>query len=262
MLLLGVHDPHGGGKPGHVADSAESFDELVLLAAHHEQLLLRAAGAGHVVEVDLLELLHTIQAGAHSREVGEHAAQPALTDVGHADALSLLGHGRLSLLLGADEQDVAAAGDGLLDEVVGSVDALDGLRQVDDVDAVALGEDEALHLGVPASGLVAEMDTALQELAHGDNRHVGPFARAPGPPGALWVVGRSPVMIDGAPVVYLGFSPLTGGPTRGAAAPPRRGRADGAWCPRRADARLAGRTRSRTGPRPRRPKGRSRAQVG
>jgi len=104
-----------------------------------------------------------------------HAAQPALVDVGHAHALGLLGHGGLGLLLGADEQDVAAAGDGLLDEVVGGVDALDGLDQVDDVDAVALGEDEALHLGVPAAGLVTEVDAGLQELTHGNDGHDGPF---------------------------------------------------------------------------------------
>ena len=61
--------------------------------------------------------------------------------------------------------------DGLLDELVGAVDEGQGLLQVDDVDAVALGEDEALHLRVPATGLVPEVDAALEQLLHGDDGH-------------------------------------------------------------------------------------------
>src|SRR5699024_11518170 len=74
-----------------------------------------------------------------------------------------------------DEQDGAAVGDGLLDELVRTVDVLQGLLQVDDVDAVALGEDEALHLRVPAPGLVPEVHAALEELAHGDDGHGSSF---------------------------------------------------------------------------------------
>ena len=124
-----------------------------------------------VVEVDLLELLHALKALVHRLEVGEHAAEPTLVDVGHADALGLLLDRLLRLALGADEQDRAAAGDGVLDELVAGVDVGERLLQVDDVDAVALGEDESLHLGVPATGLVPEVDAALEQLTHGDDGH-------------------------------------------------------------------------------------------
>ena len=79
--------------------------------------------------------------------------------------------GFLGLLLGADEQHLAAAGDGVLDEGVRAVDVGQRLLQVDDVDAVALGEDEPLHLRVPTAGLVSEVDAALEELAGGDDGH-------------------------------------------------------------------------------------------
>src|SRR5690606_39466353 len=60
----------------------------------------------------------------------------------------------------------------LLDELVGAVDVGQRLLQVDDVDAVALGEDEALHLRVPATGLVPEVDAALEQLTDGhDSGH-------------------------------------------------------------------------------------------
>jgi hypothetical protein len=91
------------------------------------------------------------------------------------DAAGLLGDGLLRLALGADEHDRPAVGDRLLDEVVGAVDVAQGLGQVDDVDAVALGEDEALHLRVPALGLVPEVRAALEQLAHGDDGHGWPL---------------------------------------------------------------------------------------
>ncbi len=59
-----------------------------------------------------------------------------------------------------------------------------GLEQVDDVDAAALAEDEAAHLGVPAARLVAEVHTGLQQLldsylSHGN----APFDRVGLQPG-------------------------------------------------------------------------------
>ena len=129
-------------------------------------------GRRDVVVVDLLELGEATEPAVDGGEVGEHAAQPALVDEGHADARRLLGDGFLGLLLRADEQDRAALGDQVLDVGVGLVDVVERLLQVDDVDAVALGEDEALHLRVPAPGLVPEVDTALQQLSHGDDGHV------------------------------------------------------------------------------------------
>ena len=106
-------------------------------------------------------------------EVGEHAAEPALVDVGHAALLGVAAHRVLRLLLGADEHDHAAAGDEVADEAVGAFDAGERLLEIDDVDAVALAEDEALHLRVPAPGLVSEVDAGLEHLAHGDDSHRG-----------------------------------------------------------------------------------------
>src|SRR4029077_19197973 len=87
----------------------------------------------------------------------------------HPDPSRLLSDGLLGLLLGADVQDGPAVRDGLVDELVRAVDVVQRLLQVDDVDAVALGEDVALHLRVPAPGLVTEVDAALQELLHGND---------------------------------------------------------------------------------------------
>ena len=59
----------------------------------------------------------------------------------------------------------------LADGGEGDVEPLDGLGEVDDVDPVALREDERAHLGIPAASLVAEMDAGLEKLPHGDGGH-------------------------------------------------------------------------------------------
>ena len=125
----------------------------------------------HVGEVHLFEFLETGDALGHGLEVGQHAAEPALGDIRHVHAGGLGGHCFLSLLLGADEQHGAVMSDGGLDEVIGGVDHIERLEQVDDVNAVALGEDELLHLRVPTTGLVAEVQTCLQHIAHSDLSH-------------------------------------------------------------------------------------------
>src|SRR5690606_24073212 len=210
VLLVRVDDPHGGGDLRHVADAAERAGELVLLATQDEQLLLGQTGAGDVVEVDLLELLEALETLVHRGEVREHAAEPAVVHVGHPDARGLLGHGLLGLLLGADEEDGAAVRDGLLDELVRAVDVRQRLLEVDDVDAVALGEDEALHLRVPTAGLVPEVDTALEELAHGHDGHDTSFHRAArDPPGARTLLAAPP---QGRAAVRLSVTTLVVAP--------------------------------------------------
>ena len=75
----------------------------------------------------------------------------------------------LGLALGADEQNLAAAGDGGRHEVERAREERHGLRQVKDMDAVALAEDIRLHARVPAVGLVAEVGASLDQLVHADD---------------------------------------------------------------------------------------------
>jgi hypothetical protein len=108
--------------------------------------------------------------------VGQQSAEPALVDVGHAR----VGRGFLDriagLLLGAHEQDRAAARREVACEVLCLLEQLLGLLEVDDVDPAALAEDVAAHLGVPATGLVPEVDACLQQVLDGDFcRHCAPF---------------------------------------------------------------------------------------
>lgn len=95
-------------------------------------------------------------------EVCEHPTEPAVIHVGHAHTSGLVSNCLLGLLLSADEHDASAMGHGLLDILVSVVNVGQRLLQIDDVDAIALGEDETLHLGVPASGLVPEVNATVK----------------------------------------------------------------------------------------------------
>ena len=135
-----------------------------------DDFLLGQHGEGAVL-FHLLQLSQTVDTGTHGAEVGQHTAQPAGVDVVTAAAGSLFLDGILSLLLGADKQDVAAISGGVTDEIVGLLQLLNGLLQVDDVDTVTLGVDVGGHFGVPAAGLMTEMHAGLQQLLHRYDSH-------------------------------------------------------------------------------------------
>ena len=90
----------------------------------------------------------------------------------------LVANGVLRLLLRADEEHRAVrARRSPCAKLYASSSSSCVCGEVDDVDAAALGEDEALHLRVPAARLVAEVDAGLQQFLHGDDGHGSPFLR-------------------------------------------------------------------------------------
>src|SRR5262245_40939659 len=172
LLLAQVDDEDGVWLALEVGDPAEVRFELLELAEHGQPLL-----GGQEVELALLvqapQLVEALDPGGHRPPIREQPAEPAVVDVGHADPGRLAGDRVHRLLLRAHEQDRAPAVSEIAREVVRLVDQLRGLLQINDVDAAALREDEAAHLRVPASGLVAEMHAGLQEVSHRDDCHGG-----------------------------------------------------------------------------------------
>jgi hypothetical protein len=104
-------------------------------------------------------------------EVGEHPAHPAMGDVGLTGVAADLLDDVLRLLLGTDEEDLLAAPDDVPQIFAGDVELLLGLLEVDDVDAVARREDVRAHPGIPPAGLVAEVNSGLQQLTQCYCRH-------------------------------------------------------------------------------------------
>jgi hypothetical protein len=126
---------------------------------------------------ELLELtrfhgcFHVLQAldrNLQRLEVGQHAAEPAGVDVGHTGALRLFGDRVARLTLRADEQDRAAIRCQLTRILQRVVVHRQRLFEVDDVNLVAMAENEGGHLRVPEARLVTEVDTCFQHLTHGN----------------------------------------------------------------------------------------------
>ena len=163
LLGFQVGDEDGVGQAVHVADAAEVELELGQFGQHPHPLLGRQQ-----LELALLapagQLVQARDPRRHRVEVGQQAAEPALVDVGHLAAVGPFFDRAARLLLGADEEHRAAAAGQLAGEAARVLQQRLGLDEVDDVDPVQLAEDVAAHVRVPATGLMAEVDSGLQQL--------------------------------------------------------------------------------------------------
>ena len=110
----------------------------------------------------LVDGVHLLDGLADRGEVGEHATGPALGHIRHVDFLCALGDDVLRLLLGGDEEDLAAGVGELLHDIGSLVYLDDSLVQVDDMDPVFLHEDVRSHLGIPFPLQVTEVDACIE----------------------------------------------------------------------------------------------------
>src|SRR5438876_4071395 len=174
--VLGLQVDHDHGVRGalHLLHAAQVHLELVALALRRDPLArrkeLKRAVLGPIQEV--VEALDPLR---DRLEVREQPAEPALVHVGHAGLLGGLLDGVAGLLLGAHEHDRPAAAGEVRGELLRVTQQSLGLLQVDDVNPLALAEDEAAHLRVPAPGLVPEVDSRLEQVRDRDLFHTAPF---------------------------------------------------------------------------------------
>jgi hypothetical protein len=170
LLVAHVDHEYGRRQRVHSLDAAERLLEFLQLAGETEHLFLRVFGR-RTRRSDLFEMLEPFDRLLDRLEVREHAAEPALRDGRHAATCRFGRDGLAGCALAADEEQRAAVGDELAHELRGRFVEGHGLFEVDDVDLVALAEDEFGHLWIPEAGLVPEVHTRLQHPAHGNVGH-------------------------------------------------------------------------------------------
>ena len=124
------------GSAAHLADTAEGRLQFALLTFHVQALFLGEAFCAtfHFL-VDRLQAVDGLRNGF---PVGQRATEPAVVHVILRALLCGFGDGRCRLALCANKQNAAAFGHGFTDRVQRCVQHGDGLREVHDVDAVAL----------------------------------------------------------------------------------------------------------------------------
>src|SRR3546814_13655878 len=89
----------------------------------------------------------------HSSPTRLSSDLPAMVDEMLTRSARRIGDRPLRLALGADEQHLATGGRRGCDEVERAREERHGLRQVENVDAVARAEDIRLHARIPTVGL-------------------------------------------------------------------------------------------------------------
>ena len=121
---------------------------------------------GAVVGDDLFHFLQAFDRNLDRLEVGQHAAEPPLIDIRHAGALCFLDNRVACLALGADEQDRAAVARKLPHKSGRCLKLIERALEIDDVNLVAVAENERRHFRIPEARLMSEMNTGFQHLTH------------------------------------------------------------------------------------------------
>ncbi len=156
--------------------TAQGRFELDLLAFHAEALFLGEAFC--TVRHHFVDLLEARDRLGNGFPVGQRATEPAVVHVILCAFFSSFSDLLSRLALGADEENAAAFCNGVADSLQSSVQHRHGLRQIEDVDPVALAVDELAHAGVPALRLVTVVNASFEELTHrefGKRHYIGPF---------------------------------------------------------------------------------------
>ena len=168
--MVNVDHEQSVRQTAHILDTTQAAVQFFQITATHQRFFLGQLGKGAVLGLGF-QVTQALDRSTDGLVVGQHAAEPAVIDIRRAATSSFFGNDLASGTLGAYEQDLVLAGSQLLNEGQSLVEHRQGLFQVDDVNLVARAENEFAHFRVPVTGLVAEVHTGLQHIAHIDLGH-------------------------------------------------------------------------------------------
>ena len=161
-FLDDVHDIDGVGEFRHGLDATEVVVEAPYLRCGTLSLAF-CRGVQFTLHESLFQSHQIIDSRLDSLEVGHEAAEPPTVHIHGAASDCFLCDDDFRLLLGADEQYAAAAGGQVGYEFRSDLDVFQGYLRVEDVDLLPLLINVGLHLGMPALGWVADVDTSFEE---------------------------------------------------------------------------------------------------
>ncbi len=169
LFALGIDDEDRRRELGHVPHAAERPFQPLELRHLARCFLLRKLVERTPCQFSL-KLFHVAQPVADRDEIRQRSPKPTAIDIVLPGALGFAFNDVLRLLLGADKENLATSGRRVDDKVMRSREEGNSLLQIDDMNAVALGENVRLHLRVPALRLMPEMNACLEQ---GFERHPG-----------------------------------------------------------------------------------------
>ena len=158
--MIDIDNKQHVGQGSHLLDAAEAAFEFVLFAAKAKQLLLcqtiHAAFFRH-----LLERHQALDGSTDRLVIREHAAQPAIAHKWHIRTCRVSSDRIPGRTFGSHEQHLATIGNSRLDERACFAGQRQAHLEIDNMDFIALAEDEGSHLRIPVAGLVTKMHASL-----------------------------------------------------------------------------------------------------
>ena len=112
------------------------------------------------------------QALANSRKVCQRSADPPLSNRRHLALLCFRFDYGTDLFLGPQEHDLCSSRRQRAHKVRCLVETADRFLEVNNVDLMPLSVDERFHLRVPTAGLVAIVDSGVDQFLRSNKRHV------------------------------------------------------------------------------------------
>src|SRR5574344_829377 len=157
-----IYDKEGAWQTGQVSDRTEVLLQLSTLTSNLKKLTLREVTVSTIIH-QLVDVRHFLYGLADCWEVGEHTTWPALDNIWHIYAGSLLSYHVLCLFFSSDEQNFLAALGNLFQCISSLVNLSYCFMQVDDVNTVTLGIDVWSHCWIPFTAQVTKVAASLQQ---------------------------------------------------------------------------------------------------
>ncbi|RMO66854.1 hypothetical protein ALQ39_100841 [Pseudomonas amygdali pv. eriobotryae] len=169
-LVINVDNEQCVWQTAHILDTTQAAIQFFQITGAHQGFFLGQLGESTVFGLHF-QLAQTLDRLTNGLEVGQHATQPAMVDVRRTATCCFFSNDFASGTLGADEQNLVFARSQALNESQGFVEHRQGFFKVDDVNLVTRAENVLTHFRVPVTGLVTEVHTGLQHIAHIDLGH-------------------------------------------------------------------------------------------
>ena len=170
FFMIDIDHKNDVRQTAHVLDAAKAPLKLLKVAGARQAFFL-----GQLVERAIaclgLQFAQSANRLADGLVVRQHAAEPALVDIGHAATLSMFLDNLAGTALGANEHHLVAPRRHATDVADRIVQCRQRLLKVDDMDIVAGTENVFAHFRIPVTGLMPEMDACFKQVAHSYTGH-------------------------------------------------------------------------------------------
>jgi len=163
--VIDIHYKKCVGQATHILDAADAALQLFHGTCAHQRFFLGQLVKGAIGLLGL-QVTQALYGCTNSFVVSEHTTQPAMADIGHSGAFSLLPHDLSRGALCTDKQYLVFVAGQSCHQVQCFIKSRNCMLEVDDMNFVTGTEDILVHFRVPVTGLVAKVSARLQQVAH------------------------------------------------------------------------------------------------